>query len=226
MASSEALAELSIAGMAVLALSVAAHGVGVLPSSVTRASVTAHNTTSTSKGLTTAVLALETGAVLVFVWYLCLFSDWTLHKIGHLRGRWNGIYATHMRHHTQSYPCKKLLRPGPYHGEGGETAFLPPVALIWGFIWYLSPTRIAAQLIVCSFAFLLVSDHLHSQYHVKDSWLEPVLGEWFLERRRYHFHHHYRLQENMSLGGISTVLDRCIGSHWSDVNKAKSHTRT
>ena len=57
-------------------------------------------------------------------------------------------------------------------------------------------TRAFVILFLESFTFLYVSDYLHQQYHIKDTWLErsPMLKDWFLQRRLYHFHHHHRLQ--------------------------------
>jgi len=120
----------------------------------------------------------------------------------------------------QGYPVGSLLRQGPYKGEGGETAFMPPVCAIWlAALWVAPRRRIFAAIFLQSAVFLFVSDYLHTQYHVKDSWLEGLLGDWFLRRRLYHFHHHHKLQENMSLGGISTVCDRLFGSYWKDAEK-------
>ena len=123
----------------------------------------------------------------------------------------------------QGYPVGSLLRPGPYQGEGGETAFMPPVCAIWlAALWAAPRRRIFAAIFLQSAAFLFVSDYLHTQYHVKNSWLEGLLGDWFLRRRLYHFHHHHKLQETMSLGGISTVCDRLLGSYWKDAEKKQA----
>ena len=207
--SCSAQAEILVAGLAVLLLTTAAHGIGLTEK-------------WTSDTPTWPVRLVELTGAMIFCWYLCLFADWTLHKLGHWRIRGNKIYETHMRHHKRKYPCGKLLQPGPYQGDGGETAFMPPVVLIWSVIFNVLPTRIAAPVVLCSSVFLLASDHLHSQYHVSDSWLEPYLGEWFLERRKYHFHHHHSLQENMSLGGFSTIFDRLFGSYWDAKARAKA----
>eukprot|EP00747_Dinoflagellata_sp_TGD_P210406 gnl/TRDRNA2_/TRDRNA2_83679_c0_seq1.p1 gnl/TRDRNA2_/TRDRNA2_83679_c0~~gnl/TRDRNA2_/TRDRNA2_83679_c0_seq1.p1 ORF type:complete len:249 (+),score=41.95 gnl/TRDRNA2_/TRDRNA2_83679_c0_seq1:71-748(+) len=161
---------------------------------------------------------MEFVAASVFCWYLCLFCDWTVHKLGHLRVRLFGVdvnpmYRTHMAHHKEGYPVGKLLRPAPYQGEGAEWAVMPPITLLWLAIWYVTRPNfhIFVLIFVESVVFLLISDHLHTHYHTEGSYLERF--EWFQRRRAYHFLHHRKLQRNMSLGGISTLVDRLLLSY-------------
>ena len=179
------------------------------------------NTTGVTYSHSQSLFAEFTGAA-IFCWYLCLFADWTLHNLGHLRMKGNLMFQVHMEHHKVAYPVGKLLRPGPYIDGGGAMAFGPWIVALWYAIFRFSPsTRVAGFIFGLSAVFLLVSDYLHIQYHVKDSWLETALGDWFLERRRYHFHHHNHLKDNMSLGGISTLVDRLCGSYWNEKARAK-----
>ena len=59
--------------------------------------------------------------------------------------------------------------------------------------------------------YLLVSDHLHQQYHVDGSWLEQF--DWFMRRRERHFYHHYHMKRNMSLGGMDSTVDRLLHTY-------------
>jgi len=168
-------------------------------------------------------LAIEFVGSTIFAWYMCLFADVGLHTLGHLRIKGNTMHTIHMSHHKVEYPCGNLLRPLPYRGGGGDKAFGPPVCLIWIAVFWLAPhKRVFMAIFVESATFLFISDYLHMQYHVENSWLEGHLGDWFINRRLYHFHHHHRLRENMSLGGISTMVDRLFGTYWSEKNAEKT----
>ena len=159
-------------------------------------------------------LAIELTTATILGWYLCLIGDYLLHTIGHSRfSLFRPIYTTHMQHHKKCYPVGKLLQKAPYLPAGGENAFLPPLFVVWAIIIFFLPSRFSLLLLVESVSFLLVSDYLHTQYHVQGSWLEGLLGDWFFKRREYHFHHHHRNHENMSLGGLSSFADRLFGTH-------------
>ena len=162
--------------------------------------------------------------VILFSWYLCLFYEWCLHNIGHLRIRGNIFYTKHMYHHKIAYPYDKLLQVGPYKSDGSGWIFLPLIILLWTSIYWIVPNKkISTIILIESGGFLIISDYLHTQYHVVNTWLEGFLGDWFIQRRQYHFHHHHHLHRNMSLGGISTIMDRLFGTYWSsaDINGNK-----
>jgi len=82
--STEALAEMSVAGLVVFISSLAARTGGWL------------------KRYPGQSYATEILGTTVFSWYLCLFSDWGLHKLGHLRLPRNKIYTIHMAHHKEA----------------------------------------------------------------------------------------------------------------------------
>ena len=129
------------------------------------------------------------------------------------------IHKIHMTHHKNHYPIKNLLKPTPYISGGGGKAFVPLVGLIYLTAWLIlrSPTIgieypvwMYYTFVSESFLFLVVSDYLHTQYHVDGSALEKF--EWFRIRRERHFYHHRHLRMNMSLGGVSSTFDRAFGT--------------
>ena len=83
-----------------------------------------------------------------------------------------------MEHHKQHYPVNNLLRPGPYIGGGGEYAFGPVVLVILGVAYFLiGDLCYFVIFVVQSMGMLLASDYLHTQFHVKGSWLAEY--NWF-----------------------------------------------
>lgn len=157
----------------------------------------------------------------VATWYFCNLMDWLLHTMSHMPTRLpvlKTIHRIHMTHHKIHYPITKLLRPEPYNSGGGELAFGPIIAIIYGIIYILLPVRIAWVVLLESTLFLLASDRLHVEYHVQGSYLERF--DWFLRRRERHFWHHKHLRENMSLGGIDPVFDHVFKTY-REVKNAK-----
>ena len=150
----------------------------------------------------------------VGTWYFCNLTDWLLHTMSHISTRvpiLKTIHNIHMTHHKIHYPITKLLRPEPYSGGGGEFAFGPIIATIFGLMYILLPTRISWVVILETLVFTLVSDRLHVEYHTQGSYLERF--DWFLRRRERHFWHHKHLRENMSLGGIDSVFDHVFRTY-------------
>lgn len=121
-----------------------------------------------------------------------------------------------MRHHTDEYPITQLTRPAPYVGADGEKAFGPFIAglvlcyyVLFRRIMGLSMT-FYASFNVSAGMFTAISDHLHSQYHIENSYLEKYA--WFREKQRRHHLHHHKYLKNMSLGGLAAPWDRVLGS--------------
>jgi len=150
----------------------------------------------------------------IFVWYLSNLVDWILHTLSHVKTSipiWSSIYKIHMQHHKEHYPTSRLLQEGPYKDGGGTWAFGPIIMCFWVVFFLLFRAKVAVLMIFESSTFTYVSDYLHQQYHIQDSWLEKY--QWFLERRRRHFYHHGHHMLNMSLGGIDPIFDRLFNTY-------------
>jgi hypothetical protein len=137
-----------------------------------------------------------------------------LHKLGHNK-KWGGyIYRTHMAHH-HNYNISNLIQDKPYKGDNGERAFLPIIFLIWFIVYIIFDNFITSIFIIQTSMLLLLSNYIHEQFHIKNSWLEnnDITKEWFLERRNYHFYHHHKQKFNMSLSGISYCIDNIMNTY-------------
>ena len=150
----------------------------------------------------------------IISFYMYHFIEWILHKLAHNR-KWGGeIYRIHIKHHNK-YCRGSLIQDGPYVGADGEKAFGLWVFLIWVVVYIIFDIRISAVFIIESFILMIVSNHLHEEFHVKNSWLEQnrFTRNWFLHRREQHFLHHYKPSVNLSLGGINSIADYEFGTH-------------
>ena len=164
--------------------------------------------------ITPTISAFEFAYITLITWYFCNLMDWLLHTMSHIQTKLpllKTIHHIHMTHHKVHYPITKLLRAKPYMSGGGELAFGPIIALIYGVIYMSFPFRFSWLVILESTLFLFVSDQLHVQYHLQGSYLERV--GWFQRRRERHFWHHKHLRENMSLGGIDPVFDHLFKTY-------------
>ena len=156
----------------------------------------------------------ESTFVTIATWYFCNLMDWILHTMSHIPSKLpilKTIHHIHMTHHKMHYPITKLLQPVPYKSGGGEIAFGPIIFLMFSIIYLVLPIRISVVVILESTIFLLVSDRLHVEYHLKGSYLERF--GWFMRRRERHFWHHKHLRQNMSLGGIDPVFDHLFKTY-------------
>ena len=159
-------------------------------------------------------------AVILLTWLACIFLEWGLHALAHKRSKsrlLRAIYDVHMRHHIEAYPPSNIIGERPYRNAGGEYVFLPILGLVWLSLFAALPLKFATLIFVESAFFLWLSNYLHSQFHIKGSWLEraPLVGGrggWFAIRRARHFYHHGHLRKNMSLGGLSRLADVTLKS--------------
>ncbi len=158
--------------------------------------------------------------VSVITWYTCSLIEWGLHKLSHFNYL-HAIHHIHMNHHM-IYPPGQLLQKLPYLSGDGN-AFLP---LIIGIVliccstlshFGISKYGVVLFVIECSI-YLYVSDYMHQNFHIEGCWLEKY--EWFIERRNFHFYHHYHWDMNMSLGAMDRTIDYVMntykkaGSNW------------
>jgi sterol desaturase/sphingolipid hydroxylase (fatty acid hydroxylase superfamily) len=139
-------------------------------------------------------------------WSISVLSEWSLHALAHVAHPLNFIHSIHELHHRR-YRGSNAVQPPPYTGDYGAIAFGPCILLLWSVL-YVS-TR-STTIVATTATFLFVSDYLHTQFHVQGSWLEG--WDWFRRKRREHMLHHRRPRKNMSLGGLSTLVDRMLGT--------------
>jgi len=152
--------------------------------------------------------------VSVVSFYCYLFVEWGTHNLGHSR-KWGGdMYRIHIAHHRH-YHCGALIQEGPYVSHDGHKAFMPWVMAIWVLTYLSFETDTATCSILATCALLAVSNYLHEAFHVKGHWLGrcTLTRDFFEERRQRHFLHHYKPKKNMSLGGVHSFADKCLGSY-------------
>ena len=150
-------------------------------------------------------------------WYLYHCIEYCYHLLGHSRKYGGYIYTLHMNHHKIQYPIIKLMDIVPYktgnkyYFSDGEVAYIPPSILItcclykllnfYNFIFIISEMILLAT----------ISDYIHKQIHIQDSWLEKY--DWFLESRRLHLNHHKRININYSFAGLDYSMDKLAGTY-------------
>ena len=151
--------------------------------------------------------------LLYVIFYITIFIEWCLHKLGHINHKYNFIYHSHIDHHKRYYPVGNLLQSAPYKDGKGGYIYLCISLIIWILAYHIIHRNIAIIFIIFSGLFIFISDHLHTQFHIKDSYLQYYFGEWFIKKREYHFEHHRRMDKHLSLSGIYTGIDKLFGTY-------------
>ena len=144
-------------------------------------------------------------------YYSYLSMEYWVHRLSHQK--WSGyIYRLHMDHHLNSYPPQKTIDDPPYKITDkhylltkGTIGYALPVSSIVISIYYFVPDYYNYLLILEFIGLLLMSNHLHEQYHIKGSYLEDYT--WFLRNRKYHETHHRSFRYNFMLGGFDATMD-------------------
>jgi sterol desaturase/sphingolipid hydroxylase (fatty acid hydroxylase superfamily) len=142
---------------------------------------------------------------LIIGFYLYNLFEYLIHVFSHNKyGAYLKYY--HLLHHKKSYPISKLMDYAPYKYESYSFLAFIPFILLYSIVLY-KILMFNNFIIIYSenIILLLISDHLHTNYHIKGSYLEKY--DWFLVRRELHFNHHKKLNTNYSLGGISYIFD-------------------
>jgi sterol desaturase/sphingolipid hydroxylase (fatty acid hydroxylase superfamily) len=139
-------------------------------------------------------------------WILYNSCEYFLHLAAHCRIWWNPLYRLHIIHH-HLYPFTDLQSENIRGCWEGVIGFAPPFLIIMTPFYYLEEYEMMAMIS----SLLLISDYIHSQIHLKDSWLDSY--EWFKKRRERHFIHHRQFDKNLSFGGLSYQMDKFMGSY-------------
>ena len=144
-------------------------------------------------------------------WYVYNFIEYCLHKLSHSCKYGGYIYKVHSNHHKIHYPAYNFIDTAPYKSTfllgipDVIIAFGPIVSLITGVFYTILPFNIFLFIISEIYLLLFISDYIHTHYHIKNCWLEKY--SWFLEKRKYHYIHHIKLNKNMSLSGLCNTYD-------------------
>ena len=129
-----------------------------------------------------------------------------IHKFTHCRYN-SYLKYYHSKHHKISYPLNKLLDYSPYKYESYAFLIFGPYMVSYaGILYYIFDWDSYIIIITENVILLFISDHLHSNYHIKDSYLEKY--NWFLKRRELHLNHHKNINTNYSLGGLTYIFDK------------------
>jgi sterol desaturase/sphingolipid hydroxylase (fatty acid hydroxylase superfamily) len=156
---------------------------------------------------------------LIIGFYLYNLFEYFIHFISHCKYN-SYLKYYHLLHHKKSYPITKLLDYAPYKSD--RYAFLsfgPYILCYAGVLYYTFKLNDGIIIISENVILLLISVHLHTNYHIKGSYLEKY--KWFLIKRELHFNHHKKLNTNYSLGGITYVFDKIFGTY-NRINEVNS----
>ena len=152
--------------------------------------------------------------ILFMGWYLYHFIEYGLHRLGHYNHPYNYVYRLHKKHHT-NYPVTDLISKTYRGRKEGIVAFSCPI-LIFTLLFYQLVSYYTFKIVMSELVCLtIVSDVIHTQIHISNSWLERF--EWFKESRRLHFIHHRRLATNLSFAGLSHRADKTLGTYIKNI---------
>jgi sterol desaturase/sphingolipid hydroxylase (fatty acid hydroxylase superfamily) len=155
-------------------------------------------------------------------WYVYNFIEYCLHKLSHSYKYGGYIYKIHSNHHKVHYPTSDFMDKAPFKSSflfgipDVIIAFGPISGLITGIFYKILPFNIFSFVISEIYLLLYISDYIHSHYHIRGSWLEKY--NWFLEKRKYHYIHHIKLNKNMSLSGLCNTYDILFKSSYPYIN--------
>ena len=143
--------------------------------------------------------------IIIIGYLLYDFFEYFIHNIAHCRYN-SYLKYYHSIHHKSQYPLNKLMDYAPYKNEPYVFLIFSPYIMIYSFLLYFLFEWNNYIIILGENSILLfISDHLHSNYHIKGSYLEKY--SWFLKRRELHFNHHKKIKTNYSLGGLTYIFD-------------------
>lgn len=143
-------------------------------------------------------------------WYLYHIIEYGLHKLSHSKKYGGYIYKIHLKHHKEYYPLKNFTRIGPYQTgkymglSDGLIAFSLPWLLISFIFYQILSYNIFIIMYPQVIMFFVISDYFHTQFHIKDSYLERY--EWFLYLRNNHYIHHKTYVKNINI--IDPTIDK------------------
>jgi sterol desaturase/sphingolipid hydroxylase (fatty acid hydroxylase superfamily) len=143
--------------------------------------------------------------ITIITYYSFIFLEYSLHRLGHFRHRYNYIYHLHFKHHKDHYPVGSLLSDSYRSNNEGIIAYVPPILLILGILYTMIDGQIWGQIVIQMGFHTFINDYIHTQIHLKNSWLEKY--EWFKKERNLHLEHHLHLQKNLSFG-VDHTMDK------------------
>ena len=150
---------------------------------------------------------------LISGWAIYHMIEYVLHSFSH-NPKFPMMYQLHKNHHTIYYPPTQLLDNKPYktgytyYLADGTMTFGPPSILIMGSA-YLINQEFFFKIIPNIILFAFLADYIHTNIHIKNSWLEKY--DWFLRIRERHFIHHKYTTKNMNI--IDMNLDKLIKTY-------------
>ena len=107
------------------------------------------------------------------------------------------------------YPVNKLMdkkpyKTGYYYGlSDGIIAHGPIMISIFIISYNILNTYIFLNVSLRIILLILISDYIHTNIHINDSYLEKY--DWFLKLRERHFYHHKNIKKNINI--IDNNLD-------------------
>ena len=123
-----------------------------------------------------------------------------------------------MKHHITHYSFKKPLDVTPFKCD---TIYNIPISLIIYApiilsLYYLLNIHLNyyySTLIITEVTLLLfISDYIHTNIHIKNSWLEKY--SFFIKCRNIHLLHHKNFTKNYSLSGYDNTFDHIFQTNF------------
>ena len=154
----------------------------------------------------------------VITYYSYLLVEYTTHRVSHYKHKYNLLYHNHMNHHRVHYTFKEAVDILPFRYDtylNMPISFIlhTPLLLIIYYLLYRYLYTYSLFIITEINILLFVSDYIHTNIHVKNSWLEKY--SLFIKCRNIHLLHHKNFTKNFSLSGYDNTFDYIFKTNYN-----------
>jgi len=130
------------------------------------------------------------------------YVEYLIHKLSHSRRFGGYLYKYHKIHHTVSFPPNRLMIEKHTENISMDQllfglyvlGFIIPIFKIYSYILPKYKEIFAIESVLYATAI----DHLHTQYHLENSYLDKY--RWFQKLKHRHHNHHRDSTKNINLG--------------------------
>jgi len=151
--------------------------------------------------------------IIGFTYVFMMSFENAIHKASHYKGS-GGLYRWHKMHH-KDYPPTRVESDVFIDSLGNyylQNYFLRYILIIYGIVYMFSSFRTFSIVFIEGTSYVIIINHLHEQFHLKQSWLQNY--KWFQLYKRNHLLHHMKQNKNYSF--MTTKIDKLQNSYLCD----------
>ena len=149
-------------------------------------------------------------------WFYYNYIEYILHSFSHNYNYKSYIYKLHKKHHLVHYPNNNSIRISPYKtdyyfkifSDGFIANGIPFIGLLLIHCLILDKD-LSININLCLLIDAYISDYIHTEIHIKDSWLEEYT--WFQKKREKHLLHHKYLDKNFNI--MTSFYDKMFNTY-------------